>query len=136
MSDLNQVSVIGRMTKAPEIRYTQSQKAITKFTIANNFQYGDNKKANYFNVTVWGKQAENISKYCKKGKQIAISGRLDFESWEDKTTGQKRSSVSIVADSVQFLGDAGSQPTGQAAGLNNNYQQGQNNQSDYKDPWG
>ena len=61
-------------------------------------------KPNYFDVTVWGAQGENVAKYCSKGRPVAIDGRLEWREWDDKETGQKRSAVQIVAESVQFLG--------------------------------
>jgi single-strand DNA-binding protein len=62
------------------------------------------EKANYFDVTVWGAQAENCAQYLQKGRPIAVDGRLEWREWQEKETGNKRQSIDIIADSVQFLG--------------------------------
>ncbi len=105
--DLNQVIVIGRLVRNPEIKYTASGVPITKFSIANNVSFMQNKElkeyVNYFDVNVWGNQAINCEKYLKKGSQVAITGSLRQNRWNDKSTGQTRSKVEITAMSVQFL---------------------------------
>ncbi|MCK4796696.1 MAG: single-stranded DNA-binding protein [Spirochaetes bacterium] len=105
--DLNHVSIIGRLVKDPEIKYTTSGMPVTKFSIANNVSFMQNEErkdyANYFDINVWGNQAVNCEKYLKKGSQVAILGNLRQNRWNDKTTGQTRSKVEITANSVQFL---------------------------------
>lgn len=117
--DLNQVFVIGRLVRDPEIKYTPSGTPVTKFSIANNqsIKKGEvyEDYVNYFDVTVWGNQAVNCEKYLSKGKQIAITGELRQSRWTDEGPGQNRSKVEITAHSVQFLGSA-----------DNNENQGQN----------
>jgi single-strand DNA-binding protein len=105
MSDMNQVSVIGRVVERPIIKYGASGTAVTTIRIANNVYMGAGKdeKVNWLKVTVFGKSAENCEKYLDKGSQIAVSGRLDWSSWENKD-GQKRSEVKIIGNTVQFLG--------------------------------
>ena len=107
--DLNNVFIIGRLTKNPELRYTSNGNPVTKFSIANNNSYTKegNKvdETNYFDVNVWGNQAVNVEKYCKKGQQVAISGSLKQNKWTDKD-GQNRAKIEITANSVQFLGNA------------------------------
>ena len=125
MTDINQVTVVGRLTRdlngsdQREYAFTPNGQARANISIAVNRsrKQGDQwvDEANYFNVTIWGKTAENLLPYLKKGKQIAVEGYLKQDRWQDKTTGQTRSSVSIVANNVQLLGgrsENGTQPSG------------------------
>lgn len=129
MADLNNYSVIGRMTRDLDERsfaYTQNGKARLNISIAVNDGYGDNQYTSYFDVVIWGKTAENIKPYLGKGKQICINGRLRQDRWEKD--GQKNSRVCIVAETVQLLGgrDNGAgtggnqQPAQQQAPASNN----------------
>ena len=105
MADLNNYSVIGRMTRDLDERafaYTSNGKARLNISIAVNDGYGDNQYTSYFDVVIWGKTAENIKPYLGKGKQICINGRLRQDRWE--SNGQKNSRVVIVAETVQLLG--------------------------------
>lgn len=121
--DLNQVIIIGRLVRDPEIKYTSTGTPVTKFSIANNAGYtqGNEKKdvVNFFDINVWGNQAENCSKYLKKGSQVAIDGHLRQNRWVDQATGKNVSKVEIVANSVQFL-STGQKFEGQSQ---TNYQQ-------------
>jgi single-strand DNA-binding protein len=105
--DLNQVIVIGRLVKNPEIKYTTNGTPVTKFSIANNFSFTQNNEkkdyTSYFDINVWGNQAVVCEKYLKKGSQVAIVGSLRQNRWNDKATGQTRSKVEITASSIQFL---------------------------------
>jgi single-strand DNA-binding protein len=105
-TDLNHVTIIGRLTRDPDLRYTQSGTAVCSFSIANNKTYvtGGEKKeqVSYFNCVAWSKLGETITEYCKKGNRIGIEGRLQQRSWEDNN-GNKRSAVEIVVESIQFL---------------------------------
>ncbi len=112
--NINRVVLTGNLTRDPEVSATGSGLTVCKLGIAVNGRRKNNstgeweEKANYFRVTVFGKQGENCGQYLKKGRPVAIDGRLEWSQWE--TDGQKRSSVDIIADSVQFLGgrdDAG-----------------------------
>ena len=119
MADLNNYSVIGRMTRDLDERafaYTSNGKARLNISIAVNDGYGDNQYTSYFDVVVWGKTAENIKPYLGKGKQICINGRLRQDRWE--SNGQKNSRVVIVAETVQLLGVRYN-----GAGSGGNYQQ-------------
>jgi single-strand DNA-binding protein len=119
MTDLNNYSVIGRMTRDLDERafaYTQNGKARLNISIAVNDGYGDNQYTSYFDVVVWGKTAENIKPYLGRGKQICINGRLRQDRWENN--GQKNSRVVIVAETVQLLGGRDN-----GAGSGGNYQQ-------------
>lgn len=113
--DLNRVTLIGRLVKDPELKYLQSGTAIANFTIASNRVYntanGEKKEdVSYFDCLAWGKQGEIIVEYCKKGKRIAVEGRLQQNRWEDPD-GKKRSKIEIVSENVQFLDGRGDQPT-------------------------
>ncbi|HOT47200.1 MAG TPA: single-stranded DNA-binding protein [Spirochaetota bacterium] len=105
-SDLNKAILIGRLTRDPELRYTQSGTSVCSFSIANNRTYvaGGEKKeqVSYFNCVAWAKTGEVIAEYCKKGKRIGIEGRLQQRSYDDKD-GNKRQIVEIVVDNFQFL---------------------------------
>ena len=127
MRDINQTIIIGRLTNDVSIAYTGTGTPYAKFSIANNRDFGEKKKVNFIDVEVWGKIAEICNQYLKKGSQIAAIGELDQQRWQDKTSGKTRSKIVIKADLVQFLDKADSNPTGQASGLSNGYEQ--------DDPW-
>lgn len=108
-TDLNNVMLIGRLTKDPESKYLPSGMAVVEFSIANNY-YMSNKgsnEVNYFDVVAFGKMAETVAKYLTKGKQIAITGTLRQERWQDKDTNTARSKVRIIMQSMQMLGAGG-----------------------------
>ena len=114
MTDINSVTIVGRLTRdlngsdQREYAFTPNGQARANVSIAVNRsrKQGDQwvDEANFFNVTIWGKTAENLLPYLKKGKQICVEGYLKQDRWQDKTTGQTRSNVSIVANNVQLLG--------------------------------
>lgn len=108
MADLNEVIVIGRVTKNEELKYTTGGMAIGNISIAVNRRVKKGQEwadeANYFDVVIFGKQAENLSKFLTKGQQIAIVGFLKQERWEDVQTGEKRSKIKIVTNNIQLLG--------------------------------
>ena len=108
-SDLNKTIIIGRLTRDPETRHTQSGTAVVSFSIANNktwMQGGEKKEqVSFFNCIAWAKTGEVIAEYCKKGQRIGIEGRLQQRSWED-ADGKKRQTVEIVVDNFQFLSDS------------------------------
>ena len=123
MTDLNHVVLIGRLTKdlgADErsFGYIANGQARANVSIAVNRSRKNGEQwideANYFDVTIWGKTAENLKPYLTKGKMIAVDGYLKQDRWEKD--GQKMSKVSIVANNVQLIGgrNEGSQPTGGA----------------------
>ena len=105
--NINRVVLTGNLTRDPEISSTGSGLTVCKLGIAVNGRRKNKdtgnweEKANYFRVTVFGKQAENCGQYLSKGRPVAIDGRLEWSSWERE--GQKRESVDIIADNVQFL---------------------------------
>lgn len=102
---LNNVSIMGNLTRDPEMRYTQSGKGVCNISIANNRVYtanGEKKtEVSYFDVEVWGVVAENCVKYLKKGRGVIVEGRLKQDRWEKD--GKTQSKVKISANAVHFL---------------------------------
>ena len=105
--NINRVVLTGNLTRDPDVRSTPGGLSICKLGIAVNTRRKNNEgqweeKPNFFRVTVFGRQADSCGQYLKKGRPVAIDGRLEWSTWE--TDGQKRESIDIIADSVQFLG--------------------------------
>jgi len=98
---------MGRLTRDPDVRTIPSGTPVCEFGLAMDSGWGDNKKTCFIDVTVWGKQAEFVGKYFKKGAGIHLEGRLDFDTWEDKNGGGKRSKHRITAERVTFPVGAG-----------------------------
>jgi single-strand DNA-binding protein len=106
-ASLNKVMLIGNLTRDPELRYIPSGQAVTTFTIAVNRTYnsqsGEKKEeVSFIRVVAWGRTAENCNEYLKKGRTVFVEGRLQSRSW-DAPDGSKRSTMEVVAQSVQFL---------------------------------
>ncbi|HEY8000668.1 MAG TPA: single-stranded DNA-binding protein [Solirubrobacterales bacterium] len=107
-TNINRVIITGNLTRDPELRSLPSGTSVCELRVAVNSSRKDESgnwvdKPNYFNVKVWGAQGENCSTYLSKGRPVAVDGRLDWREWEGQD-GQKRQSVDIIADRVQFLG--------------------------------
>lgn len=101
---LNKVVLIGRLTKDPDLRYTQSGIAVARFTLAvdRGFKNQDGEKqADFIPITVWRTQAENCAKYLQKGRLVAVAGRIQTGSYEKD--GQRHYTTEVVADEVSFL---------------------------------
>lgn len=104
---LNRVVLIGRLTRDPELRYTPANGvAVATFTLAVNRRFKQQQEADFIPIVVWQQQAENCAKYLGKGSLVAVEGRLQIRSYEDRE-GQRRTVAEVVADSVQFLESAG-----------------------------
>jgi single-strand DNA-binding protein len=120
-SNVNVVVVTGNLTRDPELRSTPGGTSICKLRVAVNSRRKDGQsgqwvdKPNYFDVTVWGAQGENCANYLAKGRPVAVEGRLDWREWDDKE-GNKRQTVEIIANSVQFLGSRDGGGGGQGGG--------------------
>ena len=100
---MNKVFLIGRLTRDPELRYTGSNIPVATFSIAVNRNFTNQsgeREADFINIIVWRKQAENIKNYVKKGSQVAIDGRIQTRNYEQD--GVKRYVTEVVADNVQF----------------------------------
>jgi len=109
MSNFNKVLLMGNLTRDPELRYLPNQTAVVSFGLAVNRRWKgpqgeDREEATFVDCTAWAKQAETINQYCQKGKPIFIEGRLKYDTWEDKQGGGKRSKLSVVVESFQFIG--------------------------------
>ena len=110
---MNSVNLIGRLVRDPELRYTQSQTATCTFTLAVDKKMSREKRqeaednnrptADFPRITVWGAQAENVSRYLSKGSQCAVIGRIQTGSYQDRETGKTIYTTDIIADRVEFL---------------------------------
>jgi len=115
-TNINRVVLTGNLTRDPELRSTPGGTSVCSLRVACNTRRKDASgewvdKPNYFDVTVWGAQGENCAQYLAKGRPVAVDGRLEWREWEDKE-GNKRQSIDIIADSVQFLGSRGDAENG------------------------
>ena len=132
---MNKVVLMGRLTKDPEVRYTQTNNTlVASFTLAVNRRFtreGDQQTADFINCSAWAKTGEFVSKYFKKGQQVAIVGRIQTRSWDDQQ-GQKRYSTDVVAEEVYF---ADSKKNGDNGDFDNTFgagAQGSNATSDFE----
>lgn len=112
MANFNKVILAGNLTRDPELRYTPKGTAVARITLAVNRTFtsseGGEKKeeVSFVDVDVWGRQAEVIAQYMKKGRPLLVEGRLKQDTWEDKNTKQKQSKLKVVLESFSFI-DAG-----------------------------
>jgi len=109
MPNLNKVMLMGNLTRDPEIKYTPKGTAIADIGLAVNRNYttdsGEKREeVTFVDVTLWGRVAEIVGEYCKKGRPLFVEGRLQLDTWDDKATGQKRSKLKIVGENIQLLG--------------------------------
>ena len=109
--DINRVTLVGRLTRDPELRHLPSGNPVLQLGVAVNGRQKDDAgnwvdKPNFFDVKVFGNQAEMLHQHLSKGRRVGVDGRLDWSSWEAQD-GSKRSKVEIVASSVQFLDSRG-----------------------------
>ena len=116
MANLNKVLLMGNLTRDPELRYLQSGSAVCDFGLAVNRRWkspaGEQKEeVTFVDVTYFGRTAEVISEYMKKGRPLFVEGRLRLETWTSKD-GQKRSKLSVVGENMQFLDSRGGQGSG------------------------
>ena len=102
---MNRVDLVGRLTRDPELRHTSSGRAVCQLNLAINRTFtsqNGEREADFINVVVWDKQAENVSKYVTKGRLVSVEGRLQSRSYDDKD-GKKVYVTEVIANSVQFL---------------------------------
>ncbi len=121
MANLNKVLLLGNLTRDPELRYTPKGTAVADLSIAVNRRVSDGSgnwsdETTFVDVTVWGNTAENCQKFLAKGRGVFVEGRLQLDTWEDKQSGQKRSKLKVVGETVQFLPDGKGGPTGGGGG--------------------
>jgi single-strand DNA-binding protein len=123
MANVNRVVVSGNLTRDPELRQLAGGNSVCKLRIAVNTRKKDRDSnqwsdhPNYFDVTVWGAQGENVAKYLQKGSPLLIDGRLEWREWQAQD-GTNRQSVEIIAENTQFIGgrDGGGGQTGSGGG--------------------
>lgn len=121
MANFNKVYLMGNLTRDPEMRVTPKGTAICQFGLAISRSWKDEsgqtrEEATFVDIEAWGKQGEIISKYCGKGRPLFVEGRLKFDQWEDKTSGQKRSKLKVVLENFQFIGGRGDGAQGGGSG--------------------
>src|SRR5438309_2150876 len=109
MASFNKVILLGNLTRDPEVRYTPKGSAVCDLGIAVNRVYttdsGEKREeATFVDVTFWGRTAEVAGEYLKKGRPVFIEGRLQLDSWEDKQSGQKRSKLKVIGETMQLIG--------------------------------
>jgi len=109
MASLNKVMLIGNLTRDPEIRYTPKGTPLAEFGIAVNRRYtaenGEKREeVTFVDVTFWGRTAEIANEYLRKGRPVYVEGRLQLDSWEDKSTGKKQSRLKVIGEEMQMLG--------------------------------
>ena len=112
MASFNKCILAGNLTRDPVLTYTPKGMAVCKIGLAINRNWtneaGEKKEeATFVDVDVFGRTAENVAQYCKKGSSVLVEGRLKLDSWEDKQSGQKRSKLGVVGETIQFLGSKG-----------------------------
>jgi single-strand DNA-binding protein len=117
MASFNKVILLGNLTRDPEVRYTPKGTAVTDLGLAVNRTYtADNgekrEEVTFVDVTFWGRTAEVAGEYLKKGRPVFVEGRLQLDSWDDKTSGQKRTKLKVIGENMQMLGA----PRGAAGG--------------------
>ncbi|MDD5141188.1 MAG: single-stranded DNA-binding protein [Verrucomicrobiales bacterium] len=108
MASFNKVIIAGNLTRDPELRYTPKGTAVARITLAVNRTWksesGESKEeVSFVDVDVWGRQAEVIGQYMKKGRPLLVEGRLKQDSWEDKNTKQKQTKLKVVLESFSFI---------------------------------
>lgn len=111
MRGFSKAIITGNLTRDPELRTTPNGASVCSFSVAVNRVYRDSngeqkEDVSFIDCSAWGKLGEMINSYAKKGSGVLVSGRLDQRSWEDKTSGQKRSRVEIVVEDFNFTGAA------------------------------
>ncbi len=117
MANLNKVMLIGNLTRDPELRHTPKGTAVAELGLAINRVWRDEQgqkqeDTTFVDVTLWGRQAEVAQQYLTKGSPCYIEGRLNLDTWDDKATGQKRSKLKVVGETLQLLGSKGSSSGG------------------------
>lgn len=109
MASVNKVILIGNLTRDPELRYTPKGTAVCELGLAVNRKYkldtGEpREEVTFLDISFWSKAGETIAKWVKKGQPLYVEGRLQMDTWDDKTSGQKRSKIRIIGEEFQFLG--------------------------------
>ena len=131
MASLNKVFLLGNLTRDPDLRYTPSGAAVCEFGLAISRRFSangaDQDEVCFVDIVVWSKQAENCKQYLAKGSPALIEGRLQFDQWEDRNGGGKRSRLRVLAERVQFVGSPRRNDSPDADNSYNNAPYGANN---------
>jgi single-strand DNA-binding protein len=114
MANFNKVILMGNLTRDPELRTTQGGTQVTKFGLAVNRKFKDQETTCFADCTAFGKQAELIAQYLKKGSPLFVEGRLQFSQWED-SEGNRKSKLEIVVEQFQFMGERQAAASGDPA---------------------
>ncbi len=114
---INQVILMGRLTRDPEMRSTTTGKSIANFSLAVD-RVGQDDQADFFDITAWEKLGELANQYLSKGRRCLVQGRLRQDSWDDKETGKKRTRIEVVATDITFLDGPNGESGGNAAPRN------------------
>jgi single-strand DNA-binding protein len=112
MASFNRVILAGNLTRDPELKYTPKGTAVARITLAVNRSYGTEtgerkEEVSFVDIEAWGKQAETLSQYMKKGRPLLVEGRLKQDTWEDKNTHQKQSKLKVVLEGFSFIDSRG-----------------------------
>jgi single-strand DNA-binding protein len=124
MASFNKVILVGNLTRDPQVKYTTGGTAVAEIGLAVNRTWFDKNtntrrdETTFVDVTLWRRQAEVAGEYLAKGRSVLIEGYLQTDSWEDKETGQKRSKLRVVCETMQMLGSRGDGGGQRAAGGN------------------
>ena len=121
MASFNKVILMGNLTRDPELRYTPKGTAVVQIGLAVNRRYTTEtgearEEVTFVDIDAFGKQAEVIAQYCKKGRPLLVEGRLKLNQWDDKNTGQKVSKLRVVLENFQFVGENRQEGGGGAGG--------------------
>ena len=109
MPSFNRVTLMGNLTRDPQVKHLPNSTTVAEFGLAMNRHYKtangeDREEVCFIDCSAFGRQAEVIGQYCKKGKPLFVEGRLKYDQWDDKTSGARRSKVSVVVENFQFVG--------------------------------
>lgn len=122
MASFNKVILVGNLTRDPEVKYTTGGTAVAEIGLAVNRTWFDKssnqrkEETTFVDITLWGRTAEIAGEYLSKGRSVLIEGRLQLDSWEDKTSGQKRSKLKVVGEEMRMLGGRGEGGGGSGGG--------------------
>lgn len=114
---MNKVILVGRLTRDPEVRYTQTGKAVASFSVAVDTGFGENKRADFIPIVVWDKLAEVCGNNLTKGRRVLVEGRLQIRDYEKD--GQKRRAAEVIAQNVEFLDTKQAVGSGSSTGAGN-----------------
>ncbi len=133
---LNKAILIGNLTRDPELKSLPSGIKVCSFSIATNRVWKDKngarqEAADYHNVVVFGRQAETVAQYMKKGSSILVEGRMQTRSWEDKTSGEKKYRTEVIADRTQFGPKSGGSTGGASVPKDSNAKSGEVDSIEY-----